>query len=528
MKTSVIGSDLVLFHEGKEVKRFSLKSDERLVAEDFLAGIAEMEGQAKEYYEEQFGEKPISKEDEERLAVLLEQMSLGQQERLVSSDFRTQFVPEDEDGFSRIPFGQRPFVREVFDDFVLVGVGAKLFRVEYTIEGQDVTFDPREDWQPATLEVQVMESDDIAQASESRNSGFGEHYPVVVNLIEDNPASGVKEADILLIRPGAGNSRDKNFYPADVLKRDAHKFEGVPMFATNHNPQEQTPRNRVATIVESGKRFTEDGEPIARIAVQKEWFWNDLKLLERYGLLHTVHNSIMAEGKTVRGQVGGQNLNIVTSIDKPRSVDFVAVAGAGGHVMKLIEDSGENALALITTSFVIEKRPDIVDTILELNNSKNVDLADAERTKYLQEIEAVKELKVVMKEQTKEGQARIEELEAELSKLRVIAAAKDALTESKMYEELPEAAQVRVQESVTGLTVAVDEVEAEVTKLIEAETTYIKSVNGTSGKVTGLGGDADKEDAATLEEDAKEEVPVSIEERDKNVDAVLKKFGVIS
>ncbi|GAF70002.1 unnamed protein product, partial [marine sediment metagenome] len=66
---------------------------------------------------------------------------------------------------------------------------------------------------------------------------------------------GIAEADdqgpltmkIRPIRPGFGNKKDNNYYPAAMLKRDAHKLVGLKMYETDHKAKDKSTRTWVST-----------------------------------------------------------------------------------------------------------------------------------------------------------------------------------------------------------------------------------------------------------------------------------------
>jgi hypothetical protein len=146
--------------------------------------------------------------------------------------------------------------------------------------------------------------------------------------------------DVALIAPGWGNKKDKHYYPPEVLKRDAKVFEGIKMYATDHRPEEKSVRTEVAVIKACPTGFTNKGAPIAQVAVHDGDFAEQARNRAKLGTLESLECSILALGRTRKGEIDGQEGNIVEAITRGQSVDWVTKAGAGGHAVALAEDSG--------------------------------------------------------------------------------------------------------------------------------------------------------------------------------------------
>lgn len=481
-------------------------------------------------------ESLTNKGDSNELSDLQEALSFSERERLVSHAFRMKFNPPTSDFSRDIPFDQRPFVREVYDDFLLVSVGPSKFRVNYTMDAQqNVVIDERTDWQKAELEVVVVESAVLEMNGVSGDTALVEHSPLMVCNLQES--GDTREADIVLVQPGWGNPRDKHFYPPEVLRRDSVRFKGVPMYATNHKLEEQNPRNRVATIIESGKRFTEEGGPIARIAVQKGWFWEDLKMLDKYGLLHTVHNSIMALGRSVKGSVQGKPGNIVQEIVEPRSVDFVNRAGAGGHVLSLVESMlGAGDLAILSADYVLEKRPDIVTAILLSEQNELMAQISENADKVAGELRAAKLLRkelLMKKEDIKEDGGDAEVSTGTVTTGAILREVFHIMSKSEDFAGLPALSRERVFGSIVETFTEGEALpdpsnfEKIVTECIASEVAFVKQVLETAGNVginktttstvVGNGGVL-KEDGGAIQ------LP-NEEERIKAVDAVIESYS---
>jgi hypothetical protein len=143
--------------------------------------------------------------------------------------------------------------------------------------------------------------------------------------------------EVKLIKPGWGNKRDNHYYGPDVLARDAHVFEGVKMYATDHKEGEKSERTEVS-VIEKIERFDTDGSPVARVKIFDPAFAEKTRNREQSGHLQSLECSILAYGSAREGTApDGRKGNIVESITSAQSVDWVTKAGAGGHALRLAE-----------------------------------------------------------------------------------------------------------------------------------------------------------------------------------------------
>lgn len=168
-------------------------------------------------------------------------------------------------------------------------------------------------------------------------TALAESFEGAVVLQEDSGTPDVAYLDLQIIRPGWGNSRDNNYYPREMLERDSQVFKGAKMYETDHRDDEKSTRTWVSTIQEI-KGFTDDGAPVARVAVHDPSFAERVRNLNSAGLLEKMECSILANGKARGGyESGGRKGKIVEAITEVSSVDWVTKAGAGGKVLNLAE-----------------------------------------------------------------------------------------------------------------------------------------------------------------------------------------------
>ena len=168
----------------------------------------------------------------------------------------------------------------------------------------------------------------------------------VIGLVpEDSKAATDPRAPLRLfvqiIKPGWGNARDNNYYPAELLKRDSHIFEGAKMYATDHKPSEKNVRSEVGLMEKAPVFFTDDGAPVGIAVIHEPNFAEATRNRHAAGHLRTLKCSIYAKGEVKEGfEKDGRKGNLVEAIvaePKP-DVDWVSREGAGGAALDLAED----------------------------------------------------------------------------------------------------------------------------------------------------------------------------------------------
>jgi len=117
------------------------------------------------------------------------------------------------------------------------------------------------------------------------------------------------------------------------------------MYASDHRPGEKSVRTEVS-VVKGITGFTDDGAPIASVAVHDPDFAEATRNRAKLGTLGSLECSILATGRTKSGKVDGRKGNIVEAITSATSVDWVTRAGAGGHAIALAEsNTGGDAMS---------------------------------------------------------------------------------------------------------------------------------------------------------------------------------------
>jgi len=261
----------------------------------------------------------------------------------------------------------------------------------------------------AEVELAESESGSIIEFAEAENNAT----PLRLN--------------IAVIEPGFGNKSDNRYYSADMLKRDAHIFEGVKMYATNHREDEKSIRTEVSQVLRCPVGFTDTGAPIAQVGIFDEAFAQNIKNRDALGTLNDLHCSILAMGKVVPGKVNGKETNIVEAIVSAQSVDWVTKAGAGGHALNLAEsdqDGGGNMSEVENVAEETTETEQVEEVALaegEQETEQVEMLAESEVERLVSETNlptVIKNaLKAVVHESEETLQAAIAEATAEVKKL---------------------------------------------------------------------------------------------------------------
>ena len=200
-------------------------------------------------------------------------------------------------------------------------------------EAEDPEKEPEAE--PETEEAETAEVETV-DVNLSETGGDG----TVIGLAEGEGGAGAVNADrgplklwIRVIKPGWGNKKDNNYYPPEVVKRDAQVFEGAKMFVTDHRAEEKNARTEVAVIERSPAFFAEDGSLVALASIWDPAFAEATRNRARAGQLGTLRCSILAKGQVKPGfEQDGRKGSLVEAIrgDPKPDVDWVTRDGAGG------------------------------------------------------------------------------------------------------------------------------------------------------------------------------------------------------
>ena len=159
----------------------------------------------------------------------------------------------------------------------------------------------------------------------------------IESIAEGEGGNSLLKIKAVIINPGWGNKVDNNFYPAEVLAGNKDRFVGAKMYETDHRDEEKSTRTWVSTITDV-MGFTDDGAPIASVAVHDPDFAERVKNLNAAGLLEKMECSIYGSARATPGfELDGRKGKRVDEILEISSVDWVTRAGAGGRAIQVEE-----------------------------------------------------------------------------------------------------------------------------------------------------------------------------------------------
>ncbi|KKL77653.1 hypothetical protein LCGC14_2032750 [marine sediment metagenome] len=343
------------------------------------------------------------------------------------------------------------------------------------------------------------------------------------------------ELTVTIIEPGFNKSKGV-YYPKEVLERDAQIFAGAKMFGDHQSKSERRDRPEDSVhrwVGQIGKVWTEaSGAVKATAKVFDQPFKDKLAALSETGLLPEMGVSIRALGRAGRAVVQGVKTQLVESLYKARSVDFVTWPAAGGRVEMFESEKGdENDVDLIDAEALLKRRPDVVE-LIEASRAKPNEKEDeimsteavAEIQKKLDEAEkSAKELKEAS-DKTIADLTKERDEQSVLAKKGQRAEVRVAVQEAVAKTDLPEPSKKRVVKQFESVE-SDDGLDKKIEKAVESETEFLKEL-AEAGKVKNVG-ESKKE-----EEDGAKELQAtmvttylgrgqSLEEAQKNADAYV-------
>jgi cation transport regulator ChaB len=301
--------------------------------------------------------------------------------------------------------------------------------------------------------------------------------------------------DACLIQPGWGSC---GYYSAEMLTREAAKFNGVQMYVDHPTPVEeaQQPERTLKTLA---------GVVVGPVVFKEGWkgpgLYSPVKVFSDHRAAIKEKASVIGlsaygGAKAHIGEAEGRTGKIMDSFAKIRSVDFVTVAGAGG-ALPVIESAREELrekgkpkdLKTATLAELKEARPDLVESI-------QVEIRESTNKEVKKPMEGNEEL-TQLKETVKTLETKVTTQETENAKLRESVLLRDAGDEVDLLlreAKIPDITKARVKrECLLSIPVAeaggldkaklTDAVKA---KIAEAEAEFAAITK--SGSVQTLGG----------------------------------------
>lgn len=283
-------------------------------------------------------------------------------------------------------------------------------------------------------------------------------------LFEGTPTIDADKKTITAILIKSGVSKRKNYYTPECLESAAPLFIGKKMYIDHPVPGSpeatgkaaRSFRDWVGTILESYYIPEEKGIG-AKIGIRDSGLWEKVHAAHTDGWLNEIGLSINAMGKTRIGKIGDEQVNVVETIVKPHSVDFVPDASAGGHIQVVHESDVE------ISEVMEEKGMTTKLTLKDLTESNPEIVAEIEqgvREKALEEATAAID---AMAEHTK---ALIDEfvdlVEGETAEVYA------NVTESVASEEIPEGTEKLEEADMSEFAQAIAERDEQIQLLAEA------------------------------------------------------------
>jgi len=239
---------------------------------------------------------------------------------------------------------------------VQVVTGGELPSTVMTVQDEPMQEEEAEQTEAATLmEAEAMDEEakqgdspeivylDEAGTTEEvlAETGFQEtrigHAVGLAEGVTDWDGVGPLRINAVLIQPGPGNEEDNRYYPAEMLKRDAHVFEGGKMYPTDHRREEKSAATECADIIKCPIGFTVEGGPMAEVGIFDPTFARKVYNRAKLGTIQNLHVSIIGSGETRKGKIDEAEYSVVQNITAG-SADFVTQAGAGGHAVSIAEN----------------------------------------------------------------------------------------------------------------------------------------------------------------------------------------------
>lgn len=365
-------------------------------------------------------------------------------------------------------YGCTPYIRDLYDGYVVYSHDGMLYQCEYTISGDEVTLGD-------ATEVRVSYVPVSGSAAEAKDVVVeGDLVTLQEKAVKDNGTVRVK-----LISPGWGSS---GFYSKDMLKRDGPKvFKSGTHMYMNH-PTEEEAKNRPERDVRDlvGALVTDAKWEEASSKNTGEGLYADARVYEQYRSFVNeaapdIGVSIRASGSATEGEASGRHGLIVNGLNEAFSVDYVTLPGRGGQILSLFESARNKANTIVADEIVEKKGTNVVDVTSEQLNA----FEEAAKKATALEMQLAEANKTVARLNEAMTLTRAREIVASL----VNAANLHDITKNRLMNEC-----VRTLPLTDGI---LDEAKLRenTENTIKEEITYLESVGSvsTGGKVVGMG-----------------------------------------
>lgn len=255
-------------------------------------------------------------------------LSLDEQQTLINGELREQFGL-DEQGC------QRFYLYETFNDYVIArGPESKLYRIPYTIDGDEVSFSDAQE--VTTAYVPVAESCAFLATEGDAQAESGK-YPIAV----------------LRAGWGSGALNGKSiphYYPPAFVARVAEAVNGKP-FGRRHpdqngsDPTGATDPERIAGWLEGGAMVAGEARSTVNLFTTEAKLRQNFDQARESKKLDLFAVSMLAMVGYKPGVIEGKQCLVAESLGDLYSVDLCQRAGAGGRFLTAASYAGNNVAA---------------------------------------------------------------------------------------------------------------------------------------------------------------------------------------
>lgn len=257
------------------------------------------------------------------------ELSLDDIQSLISAALRAQFGV-DEGGCSKF------YPVETFPDYVVAqGPKGTLYRIPYTLSGENVTFGDAQEVE--TAYVPVAEACEFIATEADATAADDSTYPIVI------------------IKPGwahgslAGKSVP-HYYTPEFCQMVAEAAQGIP-FGRKHpdqngpDPTGATDPMRIAGSVSDGTFDNNVAKGKVKLFAAESDLRSRLSQARKDGNLGMFGVSMLASVGGAPGKIEGKDAFVVSQLGKLYSVDLCARAGAGGQFLAAASFMGSDIAA---------------------------------------------------------------------------------------------------------------------------------------------------------------------------------------
>jgi hypothetical protein len=364
-------------------------------------------------------------------------------------------------------YGCYPWIRDLYDDAVIFEQDSKLYRSDYTVDddGAVTLADPVAVTVSYVLVEQpasTTESDSGAASTETAEIEVtSELVPLIEKAVRANGT-----VPICIITPGWGSS---GYYAAEMLKRDGPKVftKGLHMYADHPTATEEAERPErsvrdLAGVLETDARWDAKGPAGPGL-------YADARPLNGFGealdtIAPHIGTSIRSFGTASAGEAEGRTGQIIDSLVRAESVDFVTKAGRGGSVLSLMESARG-------------QRPSPTP-----GGAQVTEISE-------QEAKTLREAMSGLERQLAESQAMI----ARQNEAILLRDARDLITSVLAETEMPDLTRKRLLDDLVKRPIIKEgQLDHEATTLavreaVKAEMTYLAQATGGTGQIRGMG-----------------------------------------